>query len=172
MSHPCPFCLRDEDLQQRTFYDHGRWFAFLAAPPSIAGHTILAVKGSDPCPQELTAEVLSGIDTALADVAKLLRGHYRPKHVLFASLRASDPHVHLHVFPVSESAVAEWRERKGNGHESGRLFEFLGDLESTAFSAQSAERERNGWSKAQQRSAHAQKLRPDVGALQVLLKDS
>ena len=129
----CDFCARGTGIQARTFYDRGNWFAFLASPANLTGHAILAVKSLDgTCPQALSIDVLRGLDQALADVADLLHAHYQPKRVLFASLRAVDPHVHVHLFPVTEAHEAAWRQEKGAGYEKGRFFEFLGDQERTA----------------------------------------
>ena len=128
----CSFCARGADMQARTFYERDNWFALLAAPANLPGHAILAVKSREgECLQTLSADVLRGLDSALADVAQLLKAHYRPKRIVFASLRAVDPHVHIHLFPVSEAHEDAWRQEKGAGYEKGRLFEFLGDRERT-----------------------------------------
>ena len=129
MTTSCAFCRRDRAFAARTFYETDRWFGFLAAPPNIRGHAILAVKSTGACPQTLDRETLRDLDAALGDITAILTAHYRPKRVLFASLRAKDPHIHLHVFPVSEEDEQRWRQEKGEGYETGRFFEFLGEQE-------------------------------------------
>jgi hypothetical protein len=86
---------------------------------------VLAVKAHGDCPRELSATFLKGLDGALAEVSDALRRYYDPKHVVFASLRAKDPHLHLHLFPVTSNQEEEWRKQKGLGYETGRFFEFL-----------------------------------------------
>ena len=152
-------------MEQRTFYEDEHWFACLAAPPNLRGHAIIAGKSSGKCPRTLTAGILGGIHTALAEVARVLTVYYRPKHVLFASLRVKDPHIHLHMFPVTNEQEEEWRMRKGAGYDSGRFFEFLGDQERDSSSAHRFERERNGWTDEQERLAFADVLSREVAAL-------
>jgi diadenosine tetraphosphate (Ap4A) HIT family hydrolase len=103
MERPCRFCARDPNMQARTFYEDDHWFACLAAPPNLRGHAIIAAKNFGECPRTLTEEVLSGIHKAVAEVSRILTAHYRPKHVLFASLRVKDPHIHAPLPRDSEA---------------------------------------------------------------------
>jgi diadenosine tetraphosphate (Ap4A) HIT family hydrolase len=161
----CPFCQCNADMKDRMFYERLNWFAILAAPPNMSGHVVLAVKGSDACPRAPTAEVLRGIDVALADVMRILQVHHHPKHILLSSLRVQDPHFHLHLFPVSEDAEQRWREGKGPEYKSGHFHEFLGDHERDAFRDLALERQTNGWSATEQRLAHTLKLVPHAAEL-------
>jgi diadenosine tetraphosphate (Ap4A) HIT family hydrolase len=152
-------------MRARTFYEDEGWFAFLAAPPNLRGHTILAAKSMGQCPQALTEGILSGIHLALAAVTRVLRARYTPNHVVFASLRVQDPHFHLHLFPVTKEQEEEWRQRKGAGYASGRFFEFLGDCDRDARNADRLERDSTGWTEEQQRLEHTGLLGADVAAL-------
>jgi diadenosine tetraphosphate (Ap4A) HIT family hydrolase len=117
-------------MRDRTFYDDGEWFACLASPANMRGHAILArVQHSDECPTQLMVAALAGVHVALARVAGTLQTYYGAQHLLLASLRVKDPHIHIHVFPVTHDHEMSWREQKGSGYESGRFFEFLGDQE-------------------------------------------
>ena len=117
----CVFCERGDNLQNRTFYEKGDWFAFLAAPEYALGHAILARVTGAACPTTLTPQNLKGAELALVDVLQAIRSHYRPKDVLIASLRGEEPHMHWHLIPLWEEPEREWRlESK---HESGHLFE-------------------------------------------------
>jgi diadenosine tetraphosphate (Ap4A) HIT family hydrolase len=158
----CVFCER-KPLEPRVFYDRFSWYAFLAAPPYAKGHTILAVKNSGTnCPTTLQHEHLKGLDVALADVVQTLLQHYRPKDVLFASLRGKDPHVHCHLVPLWQEQEREWRVQ--SLHEKGHLFEFLGYTEKTAQSKAQHEKIERGWSEEDQ----LLELKPDVDALRVI----
>ena len=132
MTYVCPFCARGDEMRRRIFYESEGWFAFLASPPNLPGHTIVAAASDGTCPRDLTAATLRGVDGAVGQVAAILRAGYAPQHVLFASLRVQDPHFHLHMFPVTAAQENAWRAAKGAGYESGRFFEFLGDIDRTA----------------------------------------
>ncbi len=161
----CPFCRYDADMRDRTFYERLNWFAILADPPNMSGHVVLAVKGAEVCPRALTADVLRGLDVALADVMRILQVHHHPKHILLSSLRVQDPHFHVHLFPVSEDAEQRWRDSKGSEYEAGHFHEFLGDQERAAFRDQALERLTNGWSTAEQRLERTSRLTPHAAAL-------
>jgi diadenosine tetraphosphate (Ap4A) HIT family hydrolase len=167
----CHFCLRKPDMEQRKFYEKGNWFAILAAPPNLRGHTVLArIRFAETCPQALDTGTLSGLDAALADVAGILRAYYQPVQLVFSSLRVTDPHVHLHLFPVSQKSEIEWRTRKGVGYEKGRFHEFLGDAERAANRELQVERDEKGWTKEEQRLQHASLLASDVVKLKQLVR--
>jgi len=167
MTDLCPFCAVDK-LEPRIFYDGGNWFAFLAAPGNTRGHAILAAKGNDPCPNTLTSEVLVGLDRALADVIRVLRDHYQPKDMAFASLRAKEPHFHCHILPVWTEEERQWRHQ--TGHEEGHLLEFLGLQEQNASNEHQAEREDKGWTEEEQRTAHQVALGLDIQGLRSIAR--
>jgi diadenosine tetraphosphate (Ap4A) HIT family hydrolase len=168
----CDFCQPPQAMRDCTFYDRPSWFAFLATSPNMRGHTVLAVKAKGDCPRELNATFLEGLDVALADVSNALRKHFDAKQVLFASLRMKDPHLHLHLFPVTAKQEDEWRKQKGIGYETGRFFEFLGDQERAAGTGQRFEREIKNWDLDKQRSEFVKVLRPDIVNLRACNKTS
>jgi hypothetical protein len=88
-----------------------------------------------------------------------------------ASLRAKDPHLHLHLFPVTSNQEEEWRKQKGLGYETGRFFEFLGDQERAAWTRQGTERETSNRTEDERRSEIAKALQPDVEKLKALVDD-
>jgi diadenosine tetraphosphate (Ap4A) HIT family hydrolase len=103
----CPFCKRGK-LEDRVFYENDNWIAFLATPYHTSGHCIIAAKstkkdGRPVCPR---VEVLGwgildsfGI-AALASVARFLIKHYKPKDILFSSVRGDINHFHCHLIPL------------------------------------------------------------------------
>ena len=149
----CPFC-NSEKLLPRTFYTYANWLAFLAAPPHTRGHTILAaVCPQGNCPQKPDKKVLSGIGGALATVIEVLKEHFKPKDVLFASLRGSEAHFHLHLIPLWKVQEADWRMSKAdqNFYATGHLLEYLGVLEQRGDRRAADERGINDWSEDTQR---------------------
>ena len=138
----CPFC-NTKDLRRRIFYyqkndneseksKNFKFFAFLAAPPHTRGHTIIAVYSvsEKECPRKLnniTLSRLGRLGNALSDVIKVLKMHYTPKDILFASLRGDVKHFHIHLIPLDKNEESEWR--KVTGYENGNLMEFIGALE-------------------------------------------
>jgi len=162
MTDQCPFCAVNK-LKPRIFYDGDNWFGILAAPGNTRGHAILAAKANDQCPDILEPEVLNGLDRALADVVRILKAHYQPKDIVFASLRAKEPHFHCHILPVWSEEEREWRHQ--TGHEEGHLLEFLGLQEHNASNSHQAERKDKGWSEEDQRTAHEIALGPDIQGL-------
>ncbi len=149
----CPFCISSE-LEPRSFYKNGNWLAFLAAPAHTRGHTILAAVGSqDKCPKNPDKVVLSGIGDALANVIQALKTHFKPKDVLFASLRQALPHFHVHLIPLWKEQEANWRKSKADQsvYGKGHLLEYLGILEQRGDLNAADERGINGWSEDEQR---------------------
>jgi diadenosine tetraphosphate (Ap4A) HIT family hydrolase len=164
----CHFCELDK-LKNRIFYDDGRWFSFLAAPFHTKGHTILAAKKQNgrTCPEGLKWEVFAGFDNALAGVARILQAHYRPKDILFASLRGDITHCHCHLIPRWEDEETKWRQQQSY-NENGHRMEFLGYLEKTGDAKAEAERNTRSMSSEAQRSEIEERLTPDVAALREL----
>jgi len=136
----CPFCRLDQ-LQDRVFYRDRDWYAFLDKKPLTPGHTIVArvSAGNEECPRLLGHETLEGIDAALAAVIALLMAHFQPKDVLVASLRGKVPHVHFHLVPLWAAEEQQWRQE--SGHETGRLWQFLGHLDASQADEQGRERD-------------------------------
>lgn len=128
----CDFCNRVDDLPDRIFYEskNKKWFAFLSAPPHTKGHTILAAQSHcGKCPQEMTEDVLQGVDIALFEVTQAIRQCYdpQPKDILLASLRGDAGHFHFHLVPLWPEDEECWR--KVTGYKKAHLMEFLGALE-------------------------------------------
>jgi diadenosine tetraphosphate (Ap4A) HIT family hydrolase len=107
----CPFCSRPGDISRNTFYERDGWFAFLDGNPITRGHTILAKRQlrAGRCPVDITRH-LKGHDHALVAVVDIINAHYRPKSVLFASLRSSTKHMHTHVYPFWAKPESRWRK--------------------------------------------------------------
>jgi diadenosine tetraphosphate (Ap4A) HIT family hydrolase len=167
MKTSCQFCRRDQQLEERVFYDRKNWYALLAAPANARGHAILALKpGGARCPKKLLRAHLQGLDAAIADVVEALEQRYKPKDVLVASLRALDPHVHWHLIPLWTEQEREWRRR--SHHEKGHLFEFLADIDKDAQSNALDERMQQDWSTADQRQHFNETLRSQVSRLRVV----
>jgi len=165
----CPFCNLTK-LQPRTFYRDSNWVAFLAAPPHTRGHTILAaVAGNNFCPQNPNKEVLAGISSSLPNIITALKVHYKPKDVLFASLRGSEGHFHIHLFPLWEQEESAWRRSKPDQdfYKKGHLLEFLGFLEERGDRRAAAERQAEMWTECEQRELIIQKdqFKSDLAAL-------
>lgn len=149
----CPFC-DAEKLKPRVFHEDANWLAFLAAPAHTRGHTILAAAVRDVrCPQRPDKETLSGVSTALAEVIKALMQHFGPEDVLFASLRGSLRHIHLHLVPLWAEEETAWRRWRGGDafYERGHLMEYMGFLEERGDRRAIAERLEKGWSEDDQR---------------------
>jgi len=128
----CSFCKRDEDLCRRIFYEEKGWFAFLSSPPHTKGHTILAVSKrpqDSMCPQQMTKEVLCGLEVALFNVTRAIEQCYdpKPKNILLASLRGDEGHFHFHLVPLWPEEERCWR--RVTGYPKAHLMEFLGSLE-------------------------------------------
>jgi diadenosine tetraphosphate (Ap4A) HIT family hydrolase len=168
--HACSFCNPGADVKARTFYEQGNWYAILAAPPMLHGHAILAAKSRGSCPIDLSVDVLAGFDRALDDVSSAMRAFYAPKRVVFSSLRLVDPHLHVHVFAVSEGDEHRWRSEKGADYAKGRFFEFLGDQERFARTRHEKERAQRGWNQARQIEEHTTRLQLDVEALRSIAR--
>lgn len=161
----CVFCDRTP-LEARVFYDRYTWYAFLAAPPYTRGQTILARKKRDGCPIGLTTENLTGLETAIAAVSRILLAYYQPKDILVASLRGRDPHMHFHLMPLWEEEERAWR--KETRREKGFLMEYLGYVEHTAETRITAERTRSRLSEDEFRELTIPELKPDVNALRAI----
>ena len=160
MAKSCPFC-DQRKIAARVFRDHGRWCSLLAAPHITKGHAIVAVKaGGAGCPTEINSDILSGLDTALADVSSALMAFYQPKRVLFASLRGHVEHVHFHAVPLWKDEEAQWRNEVG--YQSGHLLEFLGHLEKREFARREAIMKERGLGNEQYRAEIQSALLPDV----------
>jgi diadenosine tetraphosphate (Ap4A) HIT family hydrolase len=132
----CPFCSRPADIIRNTFYERDGWFAFLDGNPITRGHTILAKRQlrAGTCPVDITRKHLKGHDQALVAVVDIINEHYRPKSILFASLRGSTKHMHTHVYPLWAKPESRWRRKKTSRQGTGgRLLEFLGWLEKRAY---------------------------------------
>ncbi len=148
----CPFC-DTEKMEKRIFYkDKGKnWFAILAAPPHNKGHTILAaIPRNNVCPTEPCSQVFRGLSTALSEVIGVLKKFYKPKDILLASLRGSEPHFHFHLVPLRKDEEKTWRINEG--YETGQLMQFLGYLEKLGDKRAKGERISNGWCEEQQRT--------------------
>ena len=163
MAKSCPFC-DQRKIAARVFRDHGRWCSLLAAPHITKGHAIVSVKaGGAGCPTEINSDILSGLDTALADVSSALMAFYQPKRVLFASLRGHVEHVHFHAVPLWKDEEAQWRNEVG--YQSGHLLEFLGHLEKREFARREAIMKERGLGNEQYRAEIQSALLPDVQRL-------
>lgn len=167
----CPFCIPEQTVS-RVFYEDVRWKAFLAAPYHTRGHTILALKSEcSVCPKVnlLGWGILQCLGTSLGAVASYLINYYKPKDILFASVRGDIQHFHCHLLPLWETEEAKWRHRmKDKGYEKGHLIEFIGYLEKCGDEAAKREREKEGWDHERQRAEITKKLKPDVEALRQL----
>ena len=162
----CVLCERTP-LEKRVYYDRGSWYAFLASPPYVDGHSILSVKKfGNECPEKLDALILRGLDSALADVVHIVTQHFQPKDILIASLRGRERHVHFHLIPLWEDLEHEWRSK--SKHPKGHLFEYLGTLEKTRQAGHKLERKEKGWTKDEQRNAYLPSLLPHVDKLRKL----
>ena len=122
---------RDKNMQQRTFYQNERWFAFLSAPPHTRDHAILAARRRNRrCPQKFDKDTLGGLDAALIEVVKKMRKCYtriKHEHILLASLRGDTPHFHIHILPLRPKEYNNWK--RVTGYPGSHLMEFLGSLE-------------------------------------------
>lgn len=162
----CPFCYKNgklsKDTEDRVFFRNEKWFALLAAPYYTRGHTILAAVCNDPshCPQKM---IFDEIDVVFKDLTKALHNHYKPKDILFASLRGNVKHFHIHFIPLWEMEEIEWRTEKL--YEKGHLFEFLGDIEKRGVAHSMQERIKEGWSQEEQSIHIAKQLSRDVNKL-------
>ena len=165
----CAFCQRDK-LECHVFYDDTRWFAFLAAPYHTRGHAILAACKQDgmSCPEGLRWEIFAGFDSALATVARVLQEHYRPKDILFASMRGDITHTHCHLIPRWQAGEASWRRKHPSYGKKGHLLEFVGFLEKTGDAKAEAERNDKKLTTEAQRMAIVNTLKLDVDALRQL----
>jgi diadenosine tetraphosphate (Ap4A) HIT family hydrolase len=132
----CSFCDRDENLCSRIFYENKGWFAFLSSPPHTKGHTILAVQSlkskhfqDSKCPQQMTKQVLRGLEVALLNVTNAIEQCYdpKPKNILLASFRGDEGHFHFHLVPLWPEEEQCWR--RVTGYPKAHLMEFLGSLE-------------------------------------------
>ena len=160
-------CDRNADEDARTFYDRGGWFAVLHVPPHVRGHVVLVRTADDRCPQGLDRETLAGLELAISEVVAVLTRHYADiKNVLVVSLRAKDPHVHLHLIPVWPSEEAAWRA--ASGHAEGRMFTFLGDLEAIAIERDKREQVRRGCTDSEIRADYVSACKSDRDALALL----
>ena len=162
----CDFCDRSP-IEPRVYYDRGNWYAFLASPPYARGHTGLAVKKTGKsCPTELAHANLMDLGDALGDVTQFLFERFKPKDILFASLRGRHTHLHLHLIPLWQNDEDEWRQQ--SAHERGHLFEFLGHLEKTRQSDAEHQRDERGWSEEEQRRRLMPQLQSDINGLRAL----
>ncbi len=128
MTSKCDFCERDRDLKRCIFYEKGKWFAFLSAPPHPRGHTILAAKSKNgECPQEMNKKNLSEVDMALDKVREAIQKAYDPLDLLLVSVRGDIKHFHFHIVPLWPEDEQCWR--KVTGYKKAHLMEFLGSLE-------------------------------------------
>jgi len=164
----CPFCDL-KGLKPRTFYDENNWIGFLAAPYHTEGHTILAArpKNKDSCLTELDDNHWKGLGISIKKVSKAIMECYKPKDVLFASLRGDSKHFHLHLIPLEKKREKSWRKEKLYG--KGHLFEFLGDLEKDGDTKALRERIQQGWDEDKQRKVITKKLKSKVKQLKIVI---
>jgi diadenosine tetraphosphate (Ap4A) HIT family hydrolase len=169
----CPFC-HYKGLKPRIFYDDKvNWIGFLAAPYHTEGHTILAAYPQNCCPNdfkkllELSDDYWSNyganLGIAIKTVSKAIMECYRPKNVLFASLRGDIKHFHFHLVPLHEKEEKKWRSE--TLYEGGHLFEFLGYLEEKGDTEALQKRIQKGWDKKTQREVIVKRLKNEVEKL-------
>jgi hypothetical protein len=99
--------------------------------------------------------------------------HYRPKEILFSSLRGDIAHFHVHLFPLRAAEEDSWRKRKSDecksdDYKKGHLLEFLGYLEKTAADKFKKDRETRKIEEDQQIRENTEKLKPVVEDLRKL----
>ena len=159
----CPFCEPDQWLLKRVFYDEDKWFAFLAAPYHTEGHSIVAAKPSEKdgtvvCPRvdALGWTIIKCFDSTLANVAGFLMKYFRPKDILFASVRGDISHFHCHLIPLWDDEEKAWRRQKR--YDRGHLLEYLGFLEKCGEERAVLERIENRWTVSEQRKEIANTL--------------
>jgi len=167
----CPFCNRDQ-IEARVYYEKRNWIAFLAAPYHTRGHTIIALKkNGNQCPtvKDLGWHIVKGFDSALADVAEYLMKYYnyKPKDILFASVRGDIIHFHCHLIPLWNDEEKAWRTQQ-RYDERGHLLEYLGFLEKSGDKRSAFERIMNGWTEQEQRKKITKTLKPHVEELRTL----
>ena len=165
----CDFCLRSGCIPDRVFYETDRWFAFVSAPPHANGHTILAAqpyKGK--CPQEMSKDVLSGLDLALNEVTEAIRKCYHPapKDILLASLRGDITHFHIHLVPLWPEDEQSWR--RITGYKKGQLMEFLGSLEKRLTFLMLERGAKEGKDEETQRRESTRQMAPEIEKLRVI----
>lgn len=155
----CPFC-NHQELKPRIVYDDKvSWIGFLAVPYHTKGHTILAAYPRNGCPNEFNkiielndkywSDWFGKLGIAIRTISKALIGCYRPKDVLFGSLRGDIKHFHFHLIPLHEDEEKKWRLE--TLYENGHLFEFLGNLEKRGDTEALKQRIQEGWNKDKQR---------------------
>jgi len=155
------------------FYEDDAWIAFLAAPFHTRGHSIVAAQSTkkeevSTCPRVdiLGWDILKGFDSALALVSSFLMERYRPKDILFASVRGDISHFHCHLIPLWDHEEKAWR--KEHLYERGHLLEYVGFLEKRGDERAALERIEKGWTREDQRGEITRNLDNDIKALQNL----
>jgi diadenosine tetraphosphate (Ap4A) HIT family hydrolase len=167
----CPFCDRNQ-IENRIFYENSNWIAFLAAPYHTRGHSIIvAKKKGNECPRvkDLGWHIIHSFDSALADVAESLMKYYnyKPKDILFTSVRGDVAHFHCHLIPLWDDEEKAWR-RQQRYDDRGHLLEYLGFLERSGNKRAVFERVMNGWTEPEQRKEITKTLKPYVEELREL----
>ena len=110
--------------------------------------------------------IVKSLGPALKKVAECLVKRYKPKNVLFSSLRGDVSHFHCHLIPLWECEEKAWR--KDHLYERGHLMEYLGYLEKRGDEEAKLERIQNEWDVNTQRKMICKRLEPDIKALQDL----
>lgn len=165
----CPFCDRNQ-IKDRIYYENSNWIAFLAAPYHTRGHSIIAAKKKgNECPRvkDLGWHIIRYFDSAVADVAESLMKYYKPKDILFASVRSDIAHLHCHLIPLWDDEEKAWRAQQ-RYDDPGHLLEYLGFLEKSGDKRAVFERITNGWTKEEQRKEITKTLKPYVEELRKL----
>jgi hypothetical protein len=146
--------------------------AFLAAPYHTRGHSIIALKKTgDECPRvkDLGWHIIKGFDSVLADVAEYLMRYYeyKPKDILFSSVRGDVVHFHCHLIPLWGEEEKAWRGQQGYD-DPGHLLEYLGFLEKSGTERAVLERIVNRWTEPEQRREITKTLKSYVEELRRL----
>jgi len=163
----CDFCNK-KNLIKRIFYEKYNWIGFHAAPYHVPGHTIvLPLKIYDKCPEnlkDLTTEQLIKMGIALNKISKAIKIIYKPKDILFASVRGHIKHFHFHLIPLYEEDEKKWKKKK-RYKDDGHLLEILGDLEKEGDARALKERIQKGWDGNRQRKESEKKLEGKIKLL-------
>lgn len=89
---------------------------------------------------------------------------YKPRDVLFASVRGDIEHFHFHLIPLYEEDEKKWKKKK-RYKDDGHLLEFLGDLEKEGDARALKERIQKGWDGNRQRKESEKKLEGKIKLL-------
>ena len=101
----------------------------------------------------------------LYSVSKAIKIMYKPKDVLFASVRGEIKHFHFHLIPLYEEDEKKWKKEK-QYKDAGHLLEFLGYLEKEGDTKALRERKQKGWNGDKQREEIEKKLEGKITLLQ------